>query len=246
MSGRVGSITTDIIADGLILNMDAANRASTIPSTSTDKTFNTVDTSISGSFVNDTIFDASTITPSYAFDGVADYINCGPLTSFLSNVSQFSISLWVKVDDTGESRWAGKHQNTSNWISCQLNSNNFIYFSNHNGSVGAGYCGFEAVSSGKITPGNWYNYVGVFDGTLSVNADRLKIYWNSEKQTVTTTGTITSTTSNFTSNPDFRIGGDGYSDNADGNIGCAQIYNRALSSTEVLHNYNALKGRFGF
>ena len=30
-----------------------------------------------------------------------------------------------------------------------------------------------------------------------------------------------------------------------GNIGPYHIYNRALSSTEVLHNYNALKGRFG-
>ena len=29
-----------------------------------------------------------------------------------------------------------------------------------------------------------------------------------------------------------------------GNIGPIHIYNRALSSTEVLHNYNALKGRF--
>ena len=28
-------------------------------------------------------------------------------------------------------------------------------------------------------------------------------------------------------------------------IANVQIYNRALSSTEVLHNYNALKGRFG-
>ena len=46
MSGRVGSITTDIIADGLIFNMDAANRASTIPSTSTTTTFNTLNTSL--------------------------------------------------------------------------------------------------------------------------------------------------------------------------------------------------------
>jgi hypothetical protein len=29
-----------------------------------------------------------------------------------------------------------------------------------------------------------------------------------------------------------------------GRIASVQIYNRALSSTEVLHNYNALKGRF--
>ena len=31
MGGRVGSITTEIIADGLVFNADAANRASYIP-----------------------------------------------------------------------------------------------------------------------------------------------------------------------------------------------------------------------
>ena len=30
-----------------------------------------------------------------------------------------------------------------------------------------------------------------------------------------------------------------------GNIGCVQIYNRALSASEVLSNYNGLRGRFG-
>ena len=53
MGIRRGSISTPIIADGLIFNMDAANRVSTIPSTSTTKAFNTIDTSISGSFIND-------------------------------------------------------------------------------------------------------------------------------------------------------------------------------------------------
>ena len=48
MSGRVGSITTDIIADGLVLNMDAANRASCIPSSNTTIAYNTVDLSVSG------------------------------------------------------------------------------------------------------------------------------------------------------------------------------------------------------
>ena len=59
MGIRRGSISTPIIADGLVFNMDAANRASTIPSTSTDKTFNTVDTSVSGSFINDPVIWAS-------------------------------------------------------------------------------------------------------------------------------------------------------------------------------------------
>ena len=44
MGGRVGSITTEIIEDGLVFNMDAANRASYIPDATT--TFNTIDLSL--------------------------------------------------------------------------------------------------------------------------------------------------------------------------------------------------------
>ena len=64
---KYGSITTGIIADGLVFNVDPANRASTIPSTSTLKTFNTINSSQSGSFNSTGIFDSSTITPSFAF-----------------------------------------------------------------------------------------------------------------------------------------------------------------------------------
>ena len=39
--------------------------------------------------------------------------------------------------------------------------------------------------------------------------------------------------------PTWRI------DCSNGKISNTQVYNRALSATEVLHNYNALKGRFG-
>ena len=41
MGIRRGEITTKIVSDGLILNIDPGNRASTIPSTSTTTTFNT-------------------------------------------------------------------------------------------------------------------------------------------------------------------------------------------------------------
>ena len=55
MAGSVGNIETDIIKSGLVFNMDAANRASTIPSTSTLKTFNTVDTTVSVSYTHLTL-----------------------------------------------------------------------------------------------------------------------------------------------------------------------------------------------
>ena len=119
---KYGSITTGIIADGLVFNVDPANRASTIPSSTTSKTFNTLDTSISGSFINDTIYDSSTISPSYAFDGTGDYIAVSPLTTsapIFSSPTNFSINLafnsinfafssnpklFTKGDDVGSNR----------------------------------------------------------------------------------------------------------------------------------------------
>jgi len=98
MSGRVGSITTDIIADGLVFNMDAANRASTIPISNVETSFNTINTSISGAFSDNGIFDSSTITPSFAFGGTDDYINCGNQSS-LSFTSNFSVCAWMKSSD---------------------------------------------------------------------------------------------------------------------------------------------------
>ena len=242
MSGRVGSITTDIIADGLVFNMDAANRASTIPSLSTTKSFNTIDTAVSGSFINDTIFDSSTITPSFAFDGISDRIECSPSFEDTDGASQLTIGFWLKADDTSENRWCGKYKNTSNWLSCQKNANGLIYFVQANG--GLTYGNFSATSV-SFSIDTWYYYVGVFDGTQSTNADKLKIYWNAINKTLNFTGTIPSTTAAFDADDMWLIGGDGYNYNTDGNIGPMHIYNRALSANEVLHNYNALKGRFG-
>jgi len=237
---KFGSITTGIIADGLVFNVDAANRASTIPSTSTTKTFNTVDTSISGSFINDIIYDSSTITPTFAFDGVNDRIECNPSFEDTDGVSQLTVGFWLKADDTSENRWCGKYKDTSNWLSFQKNANGYIYFVQANG--GLTYGGFS--STGNFSIDTWYYYVGVFDGTQSTNADKLKIYWNAINKTLTFTGTIPITTAAFDADDMWLIGGDGYGTNTGGNIGPVHIYNRALSANEVLHNYNALKGRF--
>jgi hypothetical protein len=86
----------------------------------------------------------------------------------------------------------------------------------------------------------------VFDGTQTGNSNRLKCYINGSLLGVSYNGTIPSTTSNTDSI--FAVGntqGSGYNNPSDGNIAQVLIYNRALSDTEVLQNYNATKGRFG-
>ena len=104
MSGRVGSITTDIIADGLVLNMDAANRASypvqrTLATAESGSCYNTLDLTQSGSFISDPQFITQPVSASsWVFDGIDDYIqfdgvdgdkiNLSSTISSLTNVSR--------------------------------------------------------------------------------------------------------------------------------------------------------------
>ena len=229
---RMGSITTDIIKNGLVFNMDAANRASTIPSTSTTKAFNTIDTSISGSFINDTLYDSSTIPPSFAFDGTTDYIK--PNNSSLFQLANFTLSSWVKLSS--------------------INSNQYMIDTSSNSGKGFGYA-FRIKSDNKIrfwaynadnaldtsstvTTSTWYNIVATYNNTSKIQT----IYINGVLDNSNThTQTFVLSTVSY-----LQIGGSqvlsGY---LNGNISTIHIYNRALPSPEVLHNYNALKGRFG-
>ena len=234
---KYGSITTGIIADGLVFNMDAANRASTIPSTSTDKAFNTIDTTVSGSFINDTFYDSSTISPSFAFDGANDFIDLSSLTSYSSN-DPHTYSAWIK----GTLSAGGAYK----WILNNGAAGTGTSLITYGAYIGFFWKGGSAVKQGSITLSNdtWYNLTICYHGS-SLTYD---MYVNGALDTSSNTSSATAgsatTWSAGNSNPRY---GAWFNDNYDwnGNIGPLQVYNRALSANEVLHNYNALKGRFG-
>ena len=233
---KVGSITTDIIKNGLVFNMDPANRASTIPSTNTTTTFNTINLSQSGSFINDTIYDSSTITPSYALDGNGDRIQLIPNDlDFSSFTNGFTMSVWVKLANNTQ---------TGTYIYSRRNSaNNDNIFSILYGYVSQKYelyngAGGVLRTNSQITVSdtNWHNICysigtsakGYLDASLTTN-----VSYGSMVVLGSSTG-------------DNIIGdfGNGIH-NVYGNIGPFHVYNRPLSANEVLHNYNALKERFG-
>ena len=89
MSGKIGSITTDIIKNGLVFNMDAANRVSYIPNATTS--FNTIDLSTSGSLENNLTFSSDNLGL-WDFDGTDDFIK----SNYTGTIP--SISLWFKPD----------------------------------------------------------------------------------------------------------------------------------------------------
>ena len=86
----------------------------------------------------------------------------------------------------------------------------------------------------------------VFDGTIAGDDNSLKGYWNGIYRSNSNTLSNSNVTS-LATNPDLIVGTyfNGYGHYFQGSIGPIHIYNRTLSANEVLHNYNALKGRFG-
>jgi len=239
-----GNITTNIIKSGLVFNMDAANRASTVPISTVTTSFNTINLTESGSFSDNGIFDSSTVTPSFAFGGTDDKIDLNQKFNFIQSTGKFTVSNWIKLTQPESNTLQsilGNNYTTSNvgWYffhddrSSQSHDKTlrFLY------SDGAG-SSVVVDNDSAITNTSWNNV------TVTSNGTTIRVYKNGSQ--LSTTGTIPGITST-TGHANTRIGGSTNGTGAsflNGNIGCVHVYNRALSSSEVLHNYNALKGRF--
>ena len=83
-----------IVTNGLVFYIDPAYKIITTPSNDTVKSFNIVNTAQSGSLTTSGMYDSSTITPSFAFDGSnAIYID---EFKTQTGVNQYTWNLWVK------------------------------------------------------------------------------------------------------------------------------------------------------
>ena len=196
--------------------------------------FNTIDTSISGTFQDSGTSPLPQFDPSQGqggvinFDGVDDFINCGNLS--IIETTAFTISMWLNFTDIAE--------NTVMFNSGLIHPNGIIYQKTNNKfylAIG-GVSVFSSIFS--LSSGVWYNLV------LTVNETTAKVYVNSSQHGSNLT--VGSGRSGVGSNA--SIGKYNYGNGSwefTGDMGSTHIYNRALSSAEILHNYNALKGRFG-
>ena len=239
----IGSITTRIIKDGLVFNMDAANRASTIPSTSILKTFNTIDLSQSGSIVTDATW-ANGTPPTFNFDGTDGYIslpNSIPprfvKTSNASEGGQFkpwSVGIWAKFTAANQNFLQFVFGGEAGVYTFQL-----AYYSSKV-HFGHRYTILREETNSTAIDINEWNYIFLTkDGNIS-SSDSYKLYINGNNIDHTTSahwGT------NNTGKND--LGRSFTTEFTTGDISSLHMYTKALSASEVLHNYNALKGRFG-
>jgi len=248
MGIRRGEISTPIIADGLIFNMDAANRAC-YPRTGTN-IINTSNTSISGSLVNDVGLFTNPLSFEFGLDGVDDYIDYGDHDIFSfgdgTNDFPFSINVWIKWDSVGTWKALVSKDgsgSTREWALLTAPSSYIRLFIK--GTVSGGDQQ-DVNTSSTFSHSTWYNITSTYDGRGGADAaDGLELYVNGINDTGTRNKDSDYVAMTPTTSP-LEIGR--YANSSiyatDGKIANVQIYNHALSATEVLHNYNALKGRF--
>lgn len=235
---KFGSITTPIITDGLVFNMDAANRAC-YPKSGTTATDTVSD--IAGT-INGATFE-TTDNGIFAFDGTDDYIEVmSNGNGSVFDTQTFTIQGWFKSDidpDTVTAEVIWSYDNTSHsspYYSQHLRlggtggASDEIQFLWNNGST------FKIITVDGALTGtqtDWHSVAATYrSGEQKVYLDGSQIGSNTE------TGTITYY------NQEVWVGKGNFGGNFNGKIPNIQFYNRVLSAEEVLHNYNALKGRF--
>ena len=224
MAGSVGNITTGIIKNELVFNMDAANRASTIPSTSTTTTFNTIDASQTGSLQTTGMF--STDNKGVFVCGGVDTGIALNSTSNLGTVN--TVGIWVKRNNPTDNGKALFGNNANHWQPA-------MYI----GSTTSFVVSLSKWVKPTFYSTNWSNTTDWFYITITRNGDSANLYKNG--------AFVDDLTGLGSGETKFDSIGFQSADNSDyynGKIGPVHMYNRILSNSEILHYYNALKSRF--
>ncbi len=231
---KFGSITTGIIADGLIFNIDAANRAC-YPKTGTTAT-DTIG-SVDGTLTNGTAF-SDTNKGTFDFDGTDDYIDLGSSLEINTNAA-WSVSFWTNLDAYSPVYPAPFTLKTDESTGfCCFFSENTNYEGINFGSS-ANFTRFK--TGGDISAslvGAWNNITLTYNGSGKTTNNNYNIYVNGEASPIVAAGAFGGV-SNISVIGRIAVG-----NTFNGDIPNFIIYNRELSATEVLHNYNSLKSRF--
>jgi hypothetical protein len=220
-----GSTGPNIATDGLVLSLDAANKKSyaghgtawnDLSGNSNTGTLQNTDELTFQTSASNTVSNIGC----FDFDGSNDSVECSAISS-----TNYTNSLWMRVDA----------KNVNGIISWTVGTvrRELLFVSGYL-SIAYGSNKYRKIDS-VLSNGVWMHVAGTYDGTTPL------IYVNGVSQTLTGEVTAAAGAANK-----CYIGRTAYQVPFyfNGKIANVKIYNRALTSTEVVQNYNATKSRF--
>jgi hypothetical protein len=217
----------NIIRNGLVLALDAASKNS-YPGSGTTWT------DLSGNNNNGTLVNSPTFSSadggSIVFNGTTQYITTGKQINVIT--SNWTVNVWFKTtgsDNIGSLVVRGFSGESLQWR-CELQaSTGKVNFLMRNGSD-------QSVLGTTAT-----NNTGWHMATYTNNSNLVTVYLDGIAENSATITNLSNIPYNVVLG---RLGDSVGVYYYRGNIATTQIYNRNLTTTEILQNYNATKSRF--
>lgn len=252
---RTTSGGPNITTNGLILYYDAANPYSYVNGSTVwrDLTANGND----GTLTNGPTF-VSENGGSLSFDATNDTVSTPLTLSSLSALSNFSIDCWVKIDSYPTAASPNQYNKTTRngvLVGAASYAGTAIYWTGNSSGTSLHVYGYiRGTDLYRITTlyqvttlGRYYNFTIVNNytsGTFALYANGI-LYSSVNGPTQEYNTSFAATAGNIGINkPQVDGGGENVYSYLQCNVPMLKIYNRALTASQILQNYNANKSRF--
>jgi hypothetical protein len=225
-----------IVSNGLVLCLDAANKVSYPGSGTTWRDLS--GNNNTGTLTNGPTFNASN-QGSIVFDGTNDYVSVA-YNAILNTPTGATYEVWIKptVATTGPflnrgTSDSGATPDNPRFITISTGQLYFDWSS-------PGSDVYLETATGVVTMGSWNQVIG-----LATPSAQLRTFVNGTETSYSSrVNTLPSTLPNTSTA--LEIGAAPWAPSYfNGNISIVRLYNRVLTASEILQNYNATKGRFG-
>lgn len=217
----------DMIQDRLVLALDASDRNSYVSGSA-------IWVDLSGNGYDGTLTNGPTYSPtnggSIVFDGVNDYVNISTTPNLTNPLTVCAFVNTSVITGSNQVIYGPSANGSDNWLSI---SNNKVQL---NATQTSDVNNFSITGTTTIEANKWYHITGI------VNDNVISVYINGVFEAASSAQAFTVGGWNSTARIGQRATGQ-FPFN--GNIAYVHGYNRALSATEILQNYNATKTRFG-
>ena len=236
---RGWSITPNVrvpITNGLVLYYDPSNPTSYPGS-------GTTITDLSGNSRNGTMSNITFTSPYFTYNGTSSQISVADNALLEPGTGDWTMEVWVNQTNSGNDVVLGKFDpgGTSQDVSYSIRTTGTNYYAQIGSGTGSGATLFVNSTTATGTLNTWYQIVYVFTN-IAENTLQTFVNGSSIGSVSHSLASILNTTANL------YIGSYNNGEYAqwfDGKIGITRLYNRALTSAEVLQNYNVDKSKYG-
>ncbi len=225
-----------LTTDGLVLYYDPSN-SSSYPGSGTTIT------DLTGNGRNGTMSNISFTSPYFTYNGSSSQISIADNALLEPGSGDWTVEVWVNQSVAGNDVVLGKFNNggLSANVGYSIRTTASTFYAQYGSGAGSGATLIQNSTNHTATLNTWYQIVYVF---TNVAANTFQTFVNGSS--IGSVGHSLASILNTSTN--LYIGsynGGEYNQWFDGKIGIVRLYNKALTSSEVLNNYNTDKSKYG-